>query len=153
MSTPYNSGIESSATREVVVTTITESPQILERDIPPKLPAEQPENPPQRKTNRWKTTALMIWDRIAGHRNGYVFQRTIRASHYESCIKEPCSLESVKSKIRDGTITTAREFHRAMTLVFANAIMYNDVYSDVSREALEMKKFVDLEIQNWIIHE
>ena len=49
-------------------------------------------------------------------------------------------------------IKTTAEFHRDLSLVFANAIMFNDEDSEVYADALEIKAFADAELQNLLVN-
>ena len=60
-------------------------------------------------------------------------------------------LDLVKSRIRDGTIKTNVQLHRDLTLICANAIMYNQEGSDIYNMTLEFKEFIDSELQNFLI--
>lgn len=99
------------------------------------------------KLKKFKQSCLLVFDKIADHKNGNVFLRRIRDKEYEKCIKIPMYLDLVKSRIKDGTISNVTEFHRDLSLICANAVMYNEEGSDIYNMALEFKEFIDSEIQ------
>ena len=54
------------------------------------------------KYRAWRRTAMLIWNHIVDHRAGNSFLKTSKGKAYTDLIKEPMSLETVKSRIRDG---------------------------------------------------
>ncbi len=54
------------------------------------------------KYKKWRQNSLMIWNKIADHRKGNTFLRKIKDDTYYKLIKEPMTLEMVKTRIREG---------------------------------------------------
>ena len=54
------------------------------------------------KYKKWRQNSLMIWNKIADHRKGNTFLRKIKDDNYYKLIKEPMTLEMVKTRIREG---------------------------------------------------
>ncbi|KAI8909671.1 hypothetical protein EDD86DRAFT_182561, partial [Gorgonomyces haynaldii] len=50
----------------------------------------------------WKRSALLILERFVDHRGGNMFLRTVKDPVYQEAIKEPMSLDIIKSRIREG---------------------------------------------------
>ena len=71
----------------------------------------------------------------------------IREEEYEKCIKVPMYLDLVRARIRKGSISCTAELHRDLSLICANAVMYNQEGSDVYKMAVEFKEFIDSEMQ------
>ena len=141
----------------------------VETDVEESIESAEPSTTRKRtsraddKYKKWKNNSLMIWNKIADHRDGNIFMKRVRDEEYNRMIKEPMTLEMVKSRIREGVIDgiqethfqvikTTAEFHRDLSLIFANAVMYNDEDSDVYAMAIEIKSFVDTELKNLLIN-
>ena len=99
------------------------------------------------KSKRFKSACLLVLDKITDHKTGNLFLRRIKELDYEDVVKVPMYLDLVKARIKDGTIKNVIDFHRDLTLICANAVMYNQEGSDIYNMALEFKEFIDLEIQ------
>ncbi|KAK4689878.1 bromodomain-containing protein 8, partial [Tremellales sp. Uapishka_1] len=101
-----------------------------------------------------KTITKLIYsllETIAEHRNGNIFQNPIKKSDapgYYEIIKRPMDLKTIKSRIRDGHISTIDEFERDILLMFANAMMYNTPKSPIYKMTEEMLR----ESENHISH-
>ncbi|TPX65875.1 hypothetical protein SpCBS45565_g04890 [Spizellomyces sp. 'palustris'] len=96
----------------------------------------------------WKKTVNFILAKIGDHRYGNVFSAPVKEDGYTAVVKQPMSLDVVRARVRKGITTTTAEFHRDLLLMFTNAIMYNNEDSEVYAMALEMKHFVDAEVQH-----
>ncbi|KAI8824867.1 uncharacterized protein EV422DRAFT_564199 [Fimicolochytrium jonesii] len=96
----------------------------------------------------WKKTVYFILAKIADHRYGNVFASPVREEGYQAVVRQPMSLDLVRARVRKGITTTTAEFHRDLLQVFTNAIMYNNEDTEVYSMALEMKEFVDAEVQH-----
>ncbi|KNC96246.1 uncharacterized protein SPPG_08400 [Spizellomyces punctatus DAOM BR117] len=96
----------------------------------------------------WKKTVNFILAKIGDHRYGNVFSAPVKEEGYTGVVKQPMSLDVVRARVRKGITTTTAEFHRDLLLMFTNAIMYNNEDSEVYAMALEMKNFVDAEVQH-----
>lgn len=49
----------------------------------------------------WQRTALMIFGKIADHKAGPAFLKTIKDPHYSKIVKSPLFLDNVKTRIRN----------------------------------------------------
>ncbi|GAA94329.1 uncharacterized protein L969DRAFT_96532 [Mixia osmundae IAM 14324] len=90
---------------------------------------------------RFQRSILQIHTQIVENPKASVFREPVKqtdAPGYSALIKEPMSLKGITKRIRDGTITNSIEFRRDITLMFANAIMYNPKDSEVARQAQAM---------------
>ena len=94
------------------------------------------------KVKKFKSTALMMWNKVCDHRYGYVFLKKSKETDYEKVIKHPLCLEMIKNRIRDGSIKNTSEFHREMSLMLCNTIMFLDSDSEVVTMASEMKDYI-----------
>ncbi|EGF78324.1 hypothetical protein BATDEDRAFT_90923 [Batrachochytrium dendrobatidis JAM81] len=54
------------------------------------------------KYKTWKKTAMLIWNRIADHRAGNAFLKLSKEKRYSEVVKQPMSLDLVKTRIREG---------------------------------------------------
>ncbi|KAJ3190987.1 hypothetical protein HK101_008191 [Irineochytrium annulatum] len=107
--------------------------------------------PPKTNDKRriFKRTCNMVWSTFKEHRYGNVFMKTLKeekAPRYTELIKKPMNLSTIKNRIRDEEITTVKEFHRDVLLMFANAIMYNREDSDMYEMAQAMKGDCETEL-------
>ncbi|KAJ2998535.1 hypothetical protein HDV02_004439 [Globomyces sp. JEL0801] len=100
----------------------------------------------------WKRTANMIWSKIADHRAGNLFLKPSKDPLYAQIVKQPMCLEQVKSRIRSKAISNTAEFHRDVMQVLANAVMFSPEDDfELHAMALEMKQYVDSEMQNFLV--
>lgn len=87
----------------------------------------------------------MLHQQISQHRSGNVFHNPIKKSDapdYYDIIKRPMDLKTIKSRIKDGTISSSREFQRDIYVMFANSLMYNRPNSDIYTMAEEVRSFI-----------
>nr|KAJ3421968.1 Bromodomain-containing protein 8 [Polyrhizophydium stewartii] len=103
------------------------------------------------KYRTWKRTAMLIWNRIADHRAGNAFLKTVKDKSYLDFVKQPMSLDLVKARIREGITKTTAEFHRDVLHVLANAVMFNPEDSEIYSMASEMKEYVDSEMRSLLV--
>jgi len=83
----------------------------------------------------------MVHQQIYQHRGGNIFHNPIKKSEapdYYEIVRRPMDLKTVKSRIKDGVISSADHFKRDVFLMFANAIMYNRPGTSVNDIAAEM---------------
>ena len=76
----------------------------------------------------------MLHSQISQHRNGNIFHNPIKDSEapdYRDIVKRPMDLKTIKTRIKDGLISTSLEFQRDVFLMFANSMMYNKPDSDI----------------------
>jgi hypothetical protein len=84
----------------------------------------------------------MVHSQISQHRNGNIFHNPIKTSEapdYYDIVKRPMDLKTIKSRIREGQITSSDEFQREVYLMFANSLMYNRPGSDIFNMAEEVR--------------
>lgn len=95
----------------------------------------------------------MVHSQISQHRNGNIFHNPIKTSEapdYYDIVKRPMDLKTVKSRIREGQITSSDEFQRDVYLMFANSLMYNRPGSDIFNMAEEVRlSFCPLVRNSW----
>lgn len=76
----------------------------------------------------------MLHAQISAHRNGTIFHHPIKPSEapdYRDIVKRPMDLKTIKNRVRDGSISTSREYQRDIYLMLANSLMYNRPNSDI----------------------
>ena len=95
----------------------------------------------------------MVHSQISQHRNGNIFHNPIKTSEapdYYDIVKRPTDLKTIKSRIREGQITSSDEFQRDVYLMFANSLMYNRPGSDIFNMAEEVRlSFYPLVRNSW----
>lgn len=107
----------------------------------------------EREKTRRRTAGvlLMILEQVESHTHSSVFEQPIKeavsdflanqdAPGYYSLIKEPIDLRQIKQRIKEGVITSSLELRHALTLMFANALMYNRPGTTVHHMAAEMRE-------------
>lgn len=95
---------------------------------------------------------LMMHNQISNHTHANLFHQPIKevdAPDYYKLIKQPMDLKLIKQRIKDGNIASAVELRHALTLMFANALMYNQPGTEVHRMANEMRLATD-EVR-WVV--
>ncbi|CAE6520197.1 unnamed protein product [Rhizoctonia solani] len=105
-------------------------------------PAPAPTQAPTAATNKkFQNVISMVHQQIYQHRGGNIFHNPIKKSEapdYYEIVRRPMDLKTVKSRIKDGVISSADHFKRDVFLMFANAIMYNRPGTSVNDIAAEM---------------
>lgn len=104
-----------------------------------------------REYKAWKKSILLVWREISSHKNASLFQKPITEEHvpgYRDFILRPMDLSTIKKNLESGVIRTTAEFHRDMTLMFLNSIIFNPTTDDVYRMAKEMFAETNVIIQN-----
>jgi hypothetical protein len=92
--------------------------------------------------SKWKKHALGLLAKISSMDSGKIFLKE-NQKEQNSLVKRPMYLEFIKSRIVQSKIKNVMELHRDLTLIFANATMYNPIDSEIYKSAIEMKAFVD----------
>ncbi|KIM90840.1 hypothetical protein PILCRDRAFT_811329 [Piloderma croceum F 1598] len=95
----------------------------------------------QAANKRFQNVIGMLHSQISQHRNGNIFHNPIKDSEapdYRDIVKRPMDLKTIKTRIKDGVISTSLEFQRDVYLMFANSMMYNKPDSDIYAMAEEM---------------
>lgn len=90
---------------------------------------------------RFKNSAPHLISQMQGSVYSTYFKDPVRpgeALNYFEIIKRPMDLKTLSQNVRNGKVTTSTEFTRDLTLIFANAIMYNGAEHHVGRDALAM---------------
>lgn len=110
--------------------------------LPPENITEQPSKstPEATSLKRFQSMILPLWTSLSQHKHGAVFMGPVSdkdAPGYSNLIHFPTDMKSIRNKIRDGKITTSKQFHREILLLFANAIMYNGENSTIAQWAKE----------------
>ncbi|KAN0126847.1 hypothetical protein V8E52_000487 [Russula decolorans] len=119
-----------------------EDSQPVDEDEPG--PARRRGRPPtadSQTSKKFQTVITMVHSQISQHRNGNIFHNPIKTSEapdYYDIVKRPMDLKTIKSRIREGQITSSDEFQREVYLMFANSLMYNRPGSDIFNMAEEM---------------
>ena len=83
----------------------------------------------------------MLHSTISQHRYGNIFHNPIKkteAADYYDLVKRPMDLKTIKSRVKDGSISNSLEFKRDVFLMFANAMMYNREGSEIYAMAEEV---------------
>ncbi|KAL0949517.1 hypothetical protein HGRIS_009568 [Hohenbuehelia grisea] len=92
-------------------------------------------------SKKFQSVIGLLHSQISQHRNGTIFHNPIKPSEapdYHEIVKRPMDLKTIKARIKDGFITTSREFQRDIYLMFANAMMYNRPDTDIYTMAEDM---------------
>ncbi|EUC57824.1 bromodomain domain protein [Rhizoctonia solani AG-3 Rhs1AP] len=110
--------------------------------VPAPAPTPAPTTQPTTATNKkFQNVISMVHQQIYQHRGGNIFHNPIKKSEapdYYEIVRRPMDLKTVKSRIKDGVISSADHFKRDVFLMFANAIMYNRPGTSVNDIAAEM---------------
>lgn len=102
----------------------------------------------ERDKTRRRTTQvlLMLHNQVSNHTHGNLFHQAIKevdAPHYYALVKHPMDLKLIKQRIKEGAIASMPELRHALSLMFANALMYNRPDTEVHRMANEMRLATD----------
>jgi bromodomain-containing protein 8 len=94
---------------------------------------------------------LALHQQIHQHKCGAIFHQPIRAGDapdYHVLVYRPLDLKTIKARVRTGEIATVDEYRRDISLMFANAMMYNRPSSDVYKMAEEVRYMFLIERPN-----
>lgn len=110
--------------------------------------AESTVSEAERDKSRRRTAQLllMLYNQVSNHTHANLFHQAIKevdAPDYYSLIKQPIDLKVIKQRIKDGQIASSLELRWALSLMFANALMYNQPGTEVHRMANEMRMATD----------
>ncbi|GBE79471.1 Bromodomain-domain-containing protein [Sparassis crispa] len=103
-------------------------------------------------SKRFQNVIGMLHAQISQHRYGNIFHNPIKKSEapdYHDIVKRPMDLKTIKSRIKDGLISTSLEFQRDVYLMFANAIMYNRPGSEIVNMTEEMMAASEININTF----
>lgn len=97
-----------------------------------------------------------VWKTINQNKITIPFQKPVAkkdAPGYFDVIKHPMDLSTVRQHLEDKTIKTPQQFYDEMMLICSNALLFNDVESDLYDLALELrqkiKKAVKPVLKEW----
>lgn len=113
---------------------------VLQTENTGEISPKPPSTPESTSLKRFQSMILPLWMSLSQHKHGTVFMGPVSdkdAPGYSSLIHFPTDMKSIRNKIRDGKITTSKQFHREVLLLFANAIMYNGENSTIAQWAKE----------------
>lgn len=85
---------------------------------------------------------LLLHNQVSNHTHANLFHQAIKevdAPDYYTLIKQPMDLKIIKQRIKEGTIASSLDLRWALSLMFANALMYNNPGTEVHRMANEMR--------------
>ncbi|WFD28180.1 hypothetical protein MNAN1_003186 [Malassezia nana] len=89
---------------------------------------------------------LMLYNQVSNHTHANLFHQAIKevdAPDYYTLIKQPMDLKLIKQRIKDGQIASPLDLRWALSLMFANSLMYNQPGTEVHRMANEMRMSTD----------
>ena len=85
---------------------------------------------------------LMLHNQVSNHTHANLFHQPIKevdAPDYYTVVKQPMDLKLIKQRIKEGLIASSVELRCAFSLMYANALMYNQPGTEVHRMANEMR--------------
>uniref|UniRef100_A0A915CYL1 Bromo domain-containing protein n=1 Tax=Ditylenchus dipsaci TaxID=166011 RepID=A0A915CYL1_9BILA len=91
-----------------------------------------------------KTILIALWKEIIAMRNAPIFTQPVSDEDvpgYNSVVKRPMDLSTIRRKIDSGSICTINEFREHILLMFTNAIMFNSTEHDINQIAKDMLRF------------
>ena len=91
---------------------------------------------------RMEKVLMMLLNEVSNHTHGNLFHAPIKESDapdYYTLIRHPLDLKTIKTRIKEGRITSATQLRRALMQMFANSLIYNRPGSEIHRMALEMR--------------
>ncbi|SNX82244.1 uncharacterized protein MEPE_00950 [Melanopsichium pennsylvanicum] len=93
--------------------------------------------------DRRKTAQVlsMLLTEVSNHTHGNLFHAPIKeadAPDYYTLIKQPLDIKTIKARIKEGSISSAKQLRRSLSLMFANSLIYNRPGTEVHRMANEM---------------
>ena len=83
----------------------------------------------------------MLLTEVSNHTHGNLFHAPIKeqdAPDYYTLIKNPLDIKTIKARIKEGSIASAKELQKALAGMFANSLIYNRPGTEVHRMASEM---------------
>ncbi|SPO22849.1 uncharacterized protein UTRI_01527 [Ustilago trichophora] len=110
-------------------------PEPASRNTPPSSTVD--------KTAKRKTAQVlsMLLTEVSNHTHGNLFHAPIKeqdAPDYYTLIKAPLDIKTIKARIKEGSIGSAKQLRKALALMFANSLIYNRPGTEVHRMASEM---------------
>lgn len=103
----------------------------------------------EKAKRRMEKMLLMLLDEVSNHTHGNLFHNPINvkdAPDYYTLIRHPLDIKTIKTRVKEGQITSLSQMRRALTLMFANALIYNRPGTEVHRMASEMRDAAELMI-------
>ncbi|GAC98977.1 hypothetical protein PHSY_006574 [Pseudozyma hubeiensis SY62] len=83
----------------------------------------------------------MLLTEVSNHTHGNLFHAPIKeqdAPDYYTLIKNPLDIKTIKARIKEGSIASAKQLRKALAGMFANSLIYNRPGTEVHRMASEM---------------
>ncbi|TKY85251.1 hypothetical protein EX895_006331 [Sporisorium graminicola] len=108
------------------------------KPTPPPTTSEREKAAAKRKTAQ---VLSMLLTEVSNHTHGNLFHAPIKeqdAPDYYLLIKQPLDIKTIKARIKEGSISSAKQLRKALTLIFANSLIYNRPGTEVHRMASEM---------------
>lgn len=90
---------------------------------------------------RFRNSAPHLISQMISSVNSTYFKEPVKqgeAKNYFEIIKKPMDLKTLLQSVKNGKITNSADFTRDLTLIFANAIMYNGQEHHVGQDAVNM---------------
>lgn len=90
---------------------------------------------------RFQSTILPVLNNIASHRYASIFSNPVsnkEAPNYSNVVKSPLDIKTIRAQVKSGDLPNMQSFERALTLMLANAIMYNAEHSEVAKMARDV---------------
>lgn len=88
---------------------------------------------------------MEVWRNVWREKISIPFEQPVQAKDapgYFDVVKTPMDLSTVRNHLRDGLIKTPREFYDKMMLICNNAMLFNDVESDIYGLAGELRDLI-----------
>ncbi|EST10186.1 Bromodomain protein [Kalmanozyma brasiliensis GHG001] len=108
------------------------------KPTPPGASSDRQTAAAKRKTAQ---VLSMLLTEVSNHTHGNLFHAPIKeqdAPDYYTLIKHPLDIKTIKARIKEGSIASAKQLRRSLALMFANSLMYNRPGTEVHRMASEM---------------
>ncbi|SJX60942.1 uncharacterized protein SRS1_12167 [Sporisorium reilianum f. sp. reilianum] len=108
------------------------------KPTPPPSTSEREKAAAKRKTAQ---VLSMLLTEVSNHTHGNLFHAPIKeqdAPDYYTLIRQPLDIKTIKARIKEGSIASAKQLRKALTLMFANSLIYNRPGTEVHRMASEM---------------
>ncbi|KAI3640373.1 hypothetical protein MIR68_001251 [Amoeboaphelidium protococcarum] len=112
-------------------------------------------NVEDRDYKAWKKLIFMAHEDICNHKHGEVFKNPVKTNSkskykYSDLVRHPLDLTLIKTKLRDGSITSTDEYLRDVTLMCLNAVMFNPEGSRLREYALEFMEYARLKVKTMV---
>lgn len=91
---------------------------------------------------RFQSSVTTLLNNISSNKSASFFMNPVNpndAPNYYNLVHSPTDLRTIKTKIKEGAITSIDELERELENMFANAVMYNKWNSEMSQWTREMQ--------------